>query len=541
VTAVAGSATGARPLAGLGRLVRFVLRRDRVRLPVWLLSIAVVVLGSVASFGTTYPTAADRQQRGDLVGANAAARLFTGPGFGIDHYTFGAMTANELLPLTCVVVALMSLFLVIRHTRGEEEAGHTELLRAYGAGRRALPAAAFVVVAGANLLLGLVLAFGLPISLDGLGSRGSVAFAAAVVGVGLVFTALGLLTAQLSVTARGAVGLAALVLGALYLLRGVADITGSALVWLSPFGWATEMRAYVDERWWPLALSVTLAAALTTVAARVAGRRDLGAGLLADRPGPARASRLLGSPVGLAFRLQRTALVAWTVPLLLIGVLYGSIAKQAAASYDNNTTLEGYLAHGGAADPADQFLALELNIMALVATVFVITAVTRLRSEETAGRAEPVLAAAVSRSRWLAGHLTVAVVGSVVLLVAAGLGVGVGRALSVGDAAELPSLVGASLAYAPAVWTFAGLAVLLVGLFPRATGVAWAALGVILLIGLLGPLLNLPGWSYDLSPFEQTPRLPADQLTILPLLLLTGIALVLAGVGTASFRRRDVR
>jgi ABC-2 type transport system permease protein len=229
------------------------------------------------------------------------------------------------------------------------------------------------------------------------------------------------------------------------------------------------------------------------------------------------------------------------VPLLLMGVLYGSIAKQAAASYDNNTTLEGYLAHGGAADPADQFLALELNIMALVATVFVITAVTRLRSEETAGRAEPVLAAAVSRSRWLAGHLTVAVVGSVVLLVAAGLGVGVGRALSVGDAAELPSLVGASLAYAPAVWTFAGLAVLLVGLFPRATGVAWAALGVILLIGLLGPLLNLPGWSYDLSPFEQTPRLPADQLTILPLLLLTGIALVLAGVGTASFRRRDVR
>src|SRR5262245_63651243 len=122
-------------------------------------------MGSVASFASTYPTAADRQARADVM-RNAVAKLFTGPGFGLDNYTFGAMTANELLPLTAVAVALMSIFLVVRHTRAEEESGREDLIRSTAVGRYATAVATVVVVGGANLVLAVLLTVGLPASLD---------------------------------------------------------------------------------------------------------------------------------------------------------------------------------------------------------------------------------------------------------------------------------------------------------------------------------------------------------------------------------------
>ena len=96
------------------RLIWFTLRLDRVRIPVWVFGIGLTVLGSVASFKNNYPTAADRQTRAAIVD-NAVVKLFTGPGYGLAHYTFGAMTANELLPMTALAVALMNIFLVVRH------------------------------------------------------------------------------------------------------------------------------------------------------------------------------------------------------------------------------------------------------------------------------------------------------------------------------------------------------------------------------------------------------------------------------------------
>ncbi len=296
-------------LTGTATLIRFILRRDRVRLPIWVLGIAVSLMGSVASFGSTYPTQADRQARAKVLDS-AAAQLFVGPGYGTDHYTFGAMTANELLPFSAIVVALMSVFLVVRHTRAEEEDGRAELVRAGVVGRHATTAATLIVVCGAQLVLGLLLTFGLPASLDELSTSGSFGFAAALAGVGVVFAGITVLIAQLTANARTALGISSMVLGMTYLVRAVGDMTGTHLAWLSPFGWATEMRAYVDVRWWPLLLSLVVTVALIAVAVRVNARRDLGGGVIADRPGRPEASPLLGSPLGLAFRLQRASLIA---------------------------------------------------------------------------------------------------------------------------------------------------------------------------------------------------------------------------------------
>jgi ABC-2 type transport system permease protein len=526
-----------KSLAGTRRLIRFTLRRDRVRLPVWVLAITFAVLGSVASFADTYPTAADRQDRTEVL-ENPIGELFTGPGYGLENYTYGAMTANEMLPITAVVVALMSIFLVVRHTRAEEESGRAELIRSTPTGRHAPIAATLTVVGGANLVLGALLTLGLPASLDGLSTAGSLAFSAALVGIGLVFAGAAVLVAQVTVNARAALGVASTVLGFAYLVRAVGDMTDTGLVWASPFGWATEIRAYVDERWWPLLLSLSTAALLGAAAVAINARRDVDAGLLAERPGPPAASPLLASPLGLAVRLQRATLGWWSLVLLLVGLLYGGIAQEAGEQ--DLDALDDYLERVGQAAAADQYLALTLFISALVGIGYAIQSATRPRKEEIGLRAETVLATPVSRVRWAASHYVVALAGSVVLLAALGLGAGTARSLSEGDAGEVPRLLGAALAYAPALWVFVGLAATLYGLVPRATSAAWGTLAAVLLIGWLGPLLQLPDWIYELSPAEQVPRLPVADFSVPPLIVLTLVSAGLLAAGLAGIRRRDI-
>jgi ABC-2 type transport system permease protein len=527
-------------LAGTARLIRFILRRDRIRLSVWVLAIALSVMGSVASFAETYPTAADRQTRAEVLD-NPGTQLFIGPGYGFDNYTYGAMTANEMLPLTAVAVALMSVFLVVRHTRSEEEKGRTELVRAATVGRLAPLTATVTVVVGAQLMLAALLTVGLPASLDGLSTGGSLAFSAALAGVGVVFAGVAALAAQLTVGARSAIGIASMALGGAYLLRSVGDITDTALTWVSPFGWATEMRAYVDERWWPLLLSVALAAGTVTAAVAINRRRDVGFGIIADRPGPATAPRTLGSPFGLALRLQRATLFWWGISLFLLGLVYGGAAQEAAGLYEDIDALKDYLVRIGAADPADQYLALTASISALIAVAYVIQSALRARSEESALLAEPVLATPVSRRAWLGSHLMMALGGSVVLLLAFGLGTGIARAIGVGDVGELPRLMSAALAYAPALWVFGGLATALFGLVPRAVAAVWGVFAVIVFVGFLGPILQLPDWTYDLSPLEHVSTLPVAEFSVIPELVLTAISAVLVSVGLVAFRRRDLQ
>jgi ABC-2 type transport system permease protein len=527
------------PLAGTPRLIRFILRRDRIRIAVWVLAIGISVMGSVATFADTYPTAADRQTRAETMD-NAMASLFTGPGYGLDDYDYGPVTANEMLPITALTVALMSIFLVVRHTRAEEESERAELVRAAAVGRHAPITAALIVVGAVNLLLGALITVGLPASLEGLSPSGSFAFAAAVTGVGLVFAGVAALTAQLTVSGRGAVGIASMVLGFVYLLRAVGDMGKGTLSWLSPFGWATEIRAYVDKRFWPLSLFVVLTAVAVWAAVAINGRRDVGAGIIADRPGRATASRRLGSSFGLALRLQRASLMWWGISMFLLGLLYGGIAREGGELYEELEALDEYLARLGVADPADQYLALTLFVSALIATGYTIQSTLRLRSEETALRAEPVLATTVDRRAWAGSHLAMALGGSLVLLLMLGLGAGIARAISVGDAGELPRLIGAALAYAPALWVFAGLAAMLFGLFPRAVGVAWGALGVVVFIGWLGPFLKLPDWAYDVSPLEHVPRLPVAEFSMASELVLLAVSVALVAVGLGAFRRRDL-
>jgi ABC-2 type transport system permease protein len=522
--------------AGAGRLARLAVRRDRWVLPVWLVLLAVYTVSLVRSIDQLYPTEADRLEFiADTAGTGSYEALF-GPPHASNLGALGAQRATSVL----LIVAVISLLVAIRHTRTEEEAGRRELLAALPVGRQAPVTAVVAVLFGADLLLGLLVAAGMRSLAPG---SGALALGLEVTLAGWMWAALGLLLAQVTAGARTARGIGLTVLGAAYLLRMAGD-AGSAswLGWLSPIGWLQRVQAYGDQRWWAFLPALALVAVLLAGAYRLAGRRDLGAGLLPPRPGPARAGARLAGPLGLAWRLQRGLLVGWTAAMAVVGLVCGGIAQNADSAIGDNQRLRDIVDRaGGAGLVSDSFLAALTSVMGVIVAAYAVQTVLVLRAEETGQRAEPVLAGAVGRLAWVGSHLLWTVVGTAAALLGYGLTAGLAYGAGRDDlAGQLPRVVGAALAQLPAVWVLAAAALLLFGLLPRLAVLAWALPVLCLFFGPLGSVFDLDQALLDLSPFSHLPRLPGGPVTATAFVVLLVVTAALAAAGAAGARRRDL-
>lgn len=532
--------TGLNSLTGMGTLTAMAFRRDRIMLVVWIYALTALVASTVYGFGKLYPTAAGRDEFAAAAGHNPALLSLYGPLYGT---SLGSLTAWRDAALLGLGAGLMSIFLVVRHTRGDEEAGRLELIGAAAVGRHAALASAIAVAVTANLVIGVAMmaaatALGLP-------PIGALAMVGGVVGCGLAFAGVAAITAQLARSARTARGLAIAVIAAAFLLRAAGDSAGATgprwLSWLSPVGWAELDRAFGSIRWWVLPLPLALAVVAATAGGLLAARRDYDAGFIAQRPGPAVGAASLRSPLALAWRLQRGPLFGWLAGALVYGMVIGSSAKGIGGLLGSVQVKKIVISLGGQTALTDAYLAAILGFTGLLAAGYAIATVLRLRSEETDGHADPVLATGAGRVAWGGAHLVIAAAGTTLIVIAAGLGAGLGFAYRGGGGGAIMALVLAGLAQAPAALVIGGLAALLVGFQPRlSVPVSWSVLGAVVAMLLLGATVRLSHWAADLSPFTHLPKLPGGQVTPLPLILLSVIAALLGVAGLAGLRHRDV-
>jgi ABC-2 type transport system permease protein len=527
-----------KSVAGTGLLVRFVLRRDRIRLLLWFTAIVGLVVVTAASIAGLYKTPEQLASYARTVRGNSALIVQAGPGYGLDNPTTGAVMMNELSVWTIVAVSLLSVFMMIRHTRAQEESEQAELIRAAPVGRHAPLAAALIATAIADAVVAAGCAATLIVY--GLSATGSIAFGTSLFGAGLVFAGVAAVAAQVASGSRAALGLGSVVIGAAYVMRAIGDVGNGVLSWFSPIGWAQSIRAFADERWWVLLLPLSATAALVAIAVALQGRRDFGAGLIAQRPGAAAAGPGLSTPLGLAIRLQRASVVGWAVGLGLISFFYGIVADQAESILEDNPEMKDFFAQLGQGSITDAFLSMSVLMMALMATGFTISSVLRLRSEEVAGRTDALLAAPVERRRLALSHLAVAIGGTAVIMAICGLSIGVGFALVSADGAQVFRMTAAGVVMVPAMLVFAGLAFALYGFSPRWSPVVWAAFVWALVAGMLASVLNLPTRVLDLSPFQHVPALPADSMAWPPVVALLVVAAALMALGLWALDRRDM-
>jgi ABC-2 type transport system permease protein len=526
-----------RQLAGFAHLFWFMVRRDRMRAPVWIVAIVGLVAISTASVVGLYQTPAELGEYAALAQADPALKAFAGPGYGLDDPTLGAVVMNEVQIYTLIVVALMCVFLLIRHTRAEEETDRAELVRAAGVGRLAILAAASVWVAVINLVVAVGVTVG--VLAFGVSTTGTLAYGAVTWAIGMVFIGIAAAAAQIASGARAATAGSGVALGVFFLLRAVGDLGTGWMTWLSPLGWAQSIRAFDDERWWVLVPLVITAGGLTAGAIVLSARRDLGAGFFQQRPGPAEGSPRLGTPLAMATRLQRTSLISWTLGLAALGFFFGIVADQADKMLESEAVAE-FFAQFGVGSPTEVFLATTVLMVALTASGYTVSTVLRLRTEEFAVRAEPVLATPVSRGRWVLSYLTVAVGGTIVAMLVTGLAIGLGAAAQLGDAGQIPPVLAAVLVMVPAQMVLAAMTVLLVGWRPQWAPLAWLGVAVSTVVGLLAETLKLPNWIRTISPYHHVPALPAASFELLPVVMLVVVAVGLTIAGLIGISRRDI-
>jgi ABC-2 type transport system permease protein len=544
--AVAAPAAPMRAARSPGTVVaRLSARRAARSGALWGLIFGIAIASSEVSYTRIYTTQAQRDALAAAYGSNKATSALFGPAPQLN--TVGGFTVFKISMTLMILGAVWGLLTSTRLLRGEEDEGRWELLLTGRTTRRGATTQALAGLGAGAVTLWYVTA--IITVLSGRGSKVGIAagpslyLALSVVTAAVMFLGVGALTSQLAATRRQAAAYAAVVLGVSYALRMIADAGVGLhwLIWTSPLGWVEELRPITDPQ--PLALLpiVAFAAVLALGAVRLAGTRDAGASIVADRSRSLPHLALLSGPTGLAIRLLRATVVGWWVAIAVAALLYGLIAKSAGATISGSSVKEVFSKLGAPGTGADAVLGVCFLVLALLIGFVAAGQVTAARGEESGGRLDHILVRPVSRTSWLSGRLLVAVI----VLLASGIGAGFFAwlgAASHHSGVGLATLLAAGVNLVPPAITILGIGVLAFGTRPRTTSfVVYGYLGWSLLIVIIGGIGATNHWVLDTSVFHHmasAPAVPPDWETNG---IMIGIGVACSLAGGLALRHRDLQ
>ncbi|WP_163139737.1 ABC transporter permease [Bacillus sp. 22-7] len=520
-------------------LSKFIFRLDRLRIPIWVLALTFFTIIVPTAFKGLYNSQQERDAMAQTM-ANPAMTAMTGPA-DLSNYTIGVMTAHQMLLMTAAVTGLMSILLVTRHTRADEEDGRLELLRSLPVGRLSYLNATLLTVSSACIGLALINGFGLyALGIESMDLEGSLLYGAALGAAGLFFAGVTAVFAQASDSSRGTIGYSIAVLLISYLFRAITDISNESLSWLSPLAWVTKAEVYDSNNWWPIVLMAAAAIVLFAAANYLNAIRDLDRGFFPSMPGKQYASRFLQSPIGLALRLQRTGIISWAIGMFVLGASYGSVLGDLESFFSENEAMKQLLKPTEGVTLVEQFIPMLMIVISLMATIPPVMAMNKLRGEEKKERIVHLLSKAVSRSKLLGSYLVISVINGFLMISLAALGLWAAGTSVVEGGLSFGMIFGAALSYYPAMLVMISLAVFLIGFLPKFTGFIWLYVLYSFIVLYLGGLFQFSDWIGSISPFGHVPQAPIEEFSIVPLLLLCLAAGVLALAGFIGFNSRDI-
>ncbi len=530
----------ARLFKGTGKITKLILRQERVKILVWLLGLIGVTLAAAAAYPGVYPDEQSRQAFA-LTMENPAMIAMVGPGYALEDYSLGAIFAHEMLLFTVIAVAIMNILLVGRSTRAAEEDGRVEMLRALPNGPLSNLGGSMIVVFLTNVVLALVTGVGLALlDIDGVNWSSSLLYGSILGASGIIFGAISAMFAQLAETSRGTIMLSFTTMILAYLVRAIGDVSNETLSLFSPLGWTGRTGVFAEDVWWPVLLTLAVAILIAIVALYLSAIRDLGSGFIPVRKGKSHASALLRTPFGLILRLQRTNMIAWAIGIFLLSASFGSILGDLETYYADNEFIQAFLSEDPDFSMTEQFITLLIAIMSLISAIPAVMIVLKLKGEETKNRTEHFFSRAVSRTQVLGNYFVLAIVLSIFMQLLVAIGLWSAGVSVMDDPVSFGTTIKSALAYLPAMWLMIGLAVLLIGAIPKASGLAWLYVVYCFIIVYLSELLDFPDWINNLSSFRHVPQIPIEDLNMVTLLTLTLISGVLTFIGFICYNKRDI-
>jgi ABC-2 type transport system permease protein len=511
----------------------------------WACVFAIVCASSITGYVSAYPHLAERVRFARSLERSGGLQAVFGAARHVD--TVAGFVAWRTLAFLPLIAGIWGLLAAARTLRGEEEDGRWEILLGTPIGpRRAariatagLLTCAAIVWAGTAVALVLVgtVGYGFPVA-------GSLYLALALVAAAAAFIAVGALACELASNRRLAVTIGSVAFGLAFILRVAADSSPKLdwLRWLTPLGWIEELRPLTGAQPLVLVPLAAMCAGLIGLAGLLAGRRDLGAGVLESKTEAPPHTLLLGSPGAQALRSARGGALGWALGLGATGLFFGLIAKSVAQIVSSSPGARRAASHVGTIDAgtAEGYLALIFLFVILAICVYAANQAAHTREEEATGRLDTLLAEPLSRASWLRGRLLVsgaclvlATLSAVMLCwlgaAAQNSGIGLARMLEAGLSAVVLGVL------------FLGLATLVFGLAPRYTSPL--GLGLVagtFLLEMVGAIVKAPSWTLEASPFHHLSLAPAKPLDWATLAVIAAIGVLTALLGTFAFTRRDL-
>lgn len=528
--------SAATEIAGVGPLLRASIHHNVRSFAPWIAIPLLLSVSSVIIYALLFPDLAEREAFAATVGSNPALGLIFGPAF--DLTTTDGFNAWRSLALGGFAVALGAVFIVTAASRGQEDSGQAELLASGVLGRQSRLVTAVAMGILMSIVAGVLT--GVITALCGGSWGASMILGIGFTAMGAIFAGVAAVTSQIGADARTASSIAVAVLGILFVLRGFCYSieAPSWTVWINPLGWVTETRPASGDHWLPLIYPVILTLVLVAVAFALQTSRDFGQGLIAARPGPARGT--IGSPLGLAIRLNRPPALSWAIAFIALGVVFGYFAGSVKDMFASNPALADIFA-AGATSPDEltsAFVVTILGLAGIIASICGVQTMNRMRTEELDDRTEPVLATAVSRIQYLRSNALVALAVPALCILIAGAVMGIfvsfhDLGLTYGD------VILQALATIPAAWTVVALAVAVIGARPAVRIASWAGVLLSFVLTLLGPSFKLPDWALGFSPFWHVPDVAVSSSSNLGLIWISLFTVGFLAIGTVGFRRRD--
>ncbi|OLO26780.1 hypothetical protein BTR23_22105 [Alkalihalophilus pseudofirmus] len=532
---------------GTGTLTSLAFKRDRLKLFVWLAVITTLVTSVGIAMKDLMRTQEEVMKQIVVRAESPAIRLFDIPAAGISVESAMLMRSSILIG---IIIVLVSMQTVIRHTRQNEETGRTEMISSTAVGKYASLTSGLIVTVIFNILVGIMIAAAM--LFNNFQMEGALLTGFVFAGIGIAFAGITSIAVQLSQTSSGAAGMVTITFAVVFLISSIGNVLGEFnrntfaveshwLVWLSPWGWLGQVYAFHDNNWWILLLFCFLFVATVFMAFYLITKRDVGMGLFPAKKGPAFASKMLLSPIGLMWRLQRRLILSWVIAMFIFGMVIGGIGNEIrdmVSGLNSNQLLEMF---GGNPNVVSSILASFVAFLASFVAVYFVLALLRLRHDEVDGYMEGVLATAVSRVQLLMSQVICVSVGLGAILFFLALGASITAKVSTGDPMFL-TMMEVTFYQAPAILTIGAFSILMIGILPKgAIAVSLAAVIFSLISGpMFGTMLGLPEVVQNISPFSYTTLDESGNIDWIPALGLVAIAIIFTTAGIISYCRRNL-
>lgn len=519
-------------------VIRLTVRLIRRSTLLTALALACYAAVEILVIEKTYPDDASRAALMTF-GDFPVLRVLQGVPYSVET---GALAAWDSGWMMSLVVGGWAITTTTRVLRGDEDEGRAEVVLAGPVRPSRMLACQAATLLAAGGVLGL--AVGLAMAASGAPVTSSLLFGAAIAGLCAAFVALTSVASQVFASRTRALGVSAGLLGAALLLRMAANSADarSWLAWVTPMGWTDQLRPFGDDRVPVLLVPVVVVAGLVGCAVTLRVRRDSRTGIVRERGVRRSHAWGLTSPLAFAWRANLGVLCAWAVGLTLWGLATGALVPSVNDFVESDPAFRDILAGMGmdVSDLSKGFVGLTATIAGVALSVYAASRVGAARAEESSTRLDHVMTRSVKRWRWLGGHVLLTLV-SVLLLAGLAGGATWAGAVTMGADLSVRDSMAAVLNTVPVAVVFGGLAVLVLGLAPRAT-VAVAASAAVLayVLQLVGPTLSWPTIIVGASPFWHLRAVPVEAFEPTAAVVLVAIGAVASAVGMVAFERRDL-